>query len=161
MRDAVLHLGRMLGGREDMHVAAFARRGDGDLAFEIEVILPAAAEFTGQPMRRGLERGIDVAAVHLLHRRDVKLFRHRVLDRQHGRQHLVFDLHELGCRTRLIERRGRDRRDDLPFMLDEPGRQQRLVGADRRDVVLAGYVGCRDRGRLRPRLRARPKGRST
>ncbi len=50
MGDAVLHFGRMLGGGEDMEVAAFARRGDGDLAFEIEVILAAAVKFALQPM---------------------------------------------------------------------------------------------------------------
>ena len=51
MGDAVLHLGRVLGRGEDVEVAAFARRCDRDLAFEIEVILTAATEFAAEAMR--------------------------------------------------------------------------------------------------------------
>ena len=47
-----------------MDVAGFARHGERDLAFEIEMILPAAAQFAGEAMRRGCERGVDVAASH-------------------------------------------------------------------------------------------------
>ena len=47
MRDAVLHLGRVLGRAHDVHVAAVAGSGERDLAFEIEMILAAAAQLAG------------------------------------------------------------------------------------------------------------------
>ena len=52
----MLHFGGML--RRGMHdqVAVLARQDEGDLAFEIEVLLPADAERRAQPVRRGLQR---------------------------------------------------------------------------------------------------------
>ena len=44
MRDAVLHLGRMLGRAQHVHAAVVAGRGERDLALEIEMILAAAAQ---------------------------------------------------------------------------------------------------------------------
>ena len=38
--------------REHVHVAGLAGRREGDLAFEIEMVLAAAAHLAGQPMRR-------------------------------------------------------------------------------------------------------------
>ena len=119
MRDAVLNLGRMLGGREDMDIAAFARGRKRDLAFEIEVILPATAEFAREPMRRRCERSGNIAALHLLDGRNVKLLCHRLLDGENGGKNLVFDLHQLRRGACLVEGYGSDRGDNLPFMLDQ------------------------------------------
>jgi hypothetical protein len=52
MRDAVLHLGRMLGRAQHMHVAGLARRRQRDLPLEIEMILAATLELARQSMRR-------------------------------------------------------------------------------------------------------------
>ena len=144
MRDAVLHFGRMLGRREDMEVAAFAGRRDRDLAFEIEVILPAAVEFA-------LAGDASQISARRRYRRDPSSgsarhgfrFATASCDGEHWRKDFVFHLHELCRGAREIERRGRYRRHHLTFMLDEAGREQRLVGADRRDVVLAGNVAAR------------------
>ena len=108
--------------REHVEVAAFARRRERDLAFEIEVILPAAAEFAAQPMRRRLQRGIEIAALHLLRRRDILLARERLFDGEDRRQFLVFDVHQLRGRAREIERRRGDRGDRLSFMFDRSSR---------------------------------------
>ena len=56
MPDRVLDLGRMLGRREDVEVAAVARNRERDLAFEIEMILPAAMQFALEAMRRRFQR---------------------------------------------------------------------------------------------------------
>ena len=42
--DLVLDLGRVLGGGEDVHIAAFLRPGHGGLAFEVEMLLPAKGQ---------------------------------------------------------------------------------------------------------------------
>ena len=146
MRDPVLHLGRVLGRAHDVHVAAVAGSGERDLAFEIEMILAAAAQLAGEPMRRGGERGLDLAARHDLRRRDQALARHRLLDAEHCRQRLVFDRDQLCRRARLIERRRRDRGHRLALVLDDIDGEHRLVAADRRDVVLARDVRRRDHG---------------
>ena len=104
MRDAVLHLGRMLGRAPHLHVAGVAGGRERDLSFEIEVVLAAAAQFARQAMRRAGERGLDIAAHHRLRRRDEAVARHRLLDRQHGGQRLVVDLDQLRRRARLVER---------------------------------------------------------
>ena len=58
----VLDLGRMLGRGMHDDVAVLARQGEGDLAFEIEMLLPADAELGAQRVRRRLHRGVGVAA---------------------------------------------------------------------------------------------------
>ena len=52
VRHEVLHLGRVLGGGMDGDVAILARDGERDLAFEIEVLLPADAEALRDAVRR-------------------------------------------------------------------------------------------------------------
>ena len=52
----MLHFGGMLGRGMHDQVAVLARQDKGDLAFEIEVLLPADAERRAQPVRRGLQR---------------------------------------------------------------------------------------------------------
>ena len=71
-----------------------------------------------------------------------------------ARQRLVVDLDQLRGGARLVERRGRDGGDRLALVLDQVGRKQRLVAADRRDVVLARNVGRGD-GRDDARRRER------
>ena len=41
----MLHLGRVLGGGSDGDIAILARYGNRDLAFQIEMLLPARAKF--------------------------------------------------------------------------------------------------------------------
>ena len=62
----MLHLGRVLGGGKDLHLAGFTGNGDGDLAFQIEMILPATADFTFQAQRGSLKCSLRVAVAHHL-----------------------------------------------------------------------------------------------
>ena len=50
--DDMLHLGRMLRRGIDVDVAVLARDREGDLALEIEMLLPADAELARERMRR-------------------------------------------------------------------------------------------------------------
>ena len=146
MGDAVLHLGRMLGRREHVHVAGLAGRREGDLAFEIEMVLAAAAHLAGQPVRGLGEAGGEIAAGDRLRRADIVLARDRLLDGQDCGQRLIGDGDELRRRARLVERRRRHRGHRLAGIGDAIGGEQRLVAADRRDVVLARDVRGGDDG---------------
>ena len=66
--DGVLDLGRVLGGGMDQHVAVLAGDGVGDLAFEVEMVLPADMQRAGDAVRGGGERGVRVAEPHLVRR---------------------------------------------------------------------------------------------
>jgi hypothetical protein len=140
MRYAVLHFRRMLRRGEDVHVVAFPGRCDGDLPFQIEVVLPAAAQFARQTMPRIFQCSIDVAACHDLRRNQKLLTLDRLFDREDRIEYLIVDLHKPGPRPGLIERRRGNGDDRLPFIFHNILRQQRLVGADRANIVLAGNI---------------------
>ena len=57
MRDPVLHLARVLRAAGDVPLVLLARHGEGDLAFQIKVLLPADGELALQAVRRYGERG--------------------------------------------------------------------------------------------------------
>ena len=57
-----LNLGRVLRRRVDDHLALLAGIGDRRLRFEIELLLPAAGEHAAEPVRRGGQLLVDVAA---------------------------------------------------------------------------------------------------
>ncbi len=76
----------MLRRRVDLHAAAFARHGQRDLAFEVEVVLAAGARGSMQPVRRGADCGRGVAAHHMDRRQHVGFRRQRVVDREDRRQ---------------------------------------------------------------------------
>jgi hypothetical protein len=57
-----------------MHLSRLARRGDRDLALEVEMLLPANLERAAQAVRRGGKRGIGgIAARHALGGLDQRL----------------------------------------------------------------------------------------
>ena len=147
VRNAMLDFGRMLGRAPHMHVGALARRSERDLPLEIEMVLTAAVQLAGKPMRRAGDRCLHVAADHELRRRNVAVPRHRLFNRQHRGKRFVVDGGELRRGARLIECGRRDRRHRLAFVFDDVRGQCRLATADRRDVVLTGNVGRRDRER--------------
>ena len=52
------------------HVAVLARDRERDLAFEIEMLLPADAKRSFEPVRRACNGGIDIAAAERIIRHD-------------------------------------------------------------------------------------------
>ena len=139
-RADMLHLGRMLGRGMDRDVAVLAWQREGDLAFEIEMLLPADAELGFEPMRCTCQRRIGIAAQHRRRRLHIGLsFQRRrdVEDRFFG---LDLDDDFLDSGTRRIERFRDDHRQRLARELDPVDGEQRFVLADGRNVVLAGNV---------------------
>src|SRR5260370_3456824 len=103
MRDAVLHLGRMLCRAVDQHAAILARDGERDLSLEIEMILSPGAQPSAQAMWRGGEGGAGTATLHDLWCGDVALGGERRLDREDGWQRRVVDGNALCRLTRSRE----------------------------------------------------------
>ena len=142
----MLHFRGMLGRGIDMDVAILARDRQRDLAFEIEMLLPADAEPAVQLQGRLRDRRIRIAAAVSVIGQNGFTALQRVLDRDARR--LGFDLHH-----RLLDRAARDipiRRDDgeerLTQKADVGVDEERIVAEGRRHVVLAGDVGCGEHG---------------
>ena len=154
VRDAMLHLGRVLGRGIDQHVGVFLRHGERDLAFEVEMILPAAARLAGDPVRRGGDRSRRVAPLHRLRFGDIALALQRLLDGEHGFQHLVLDRDQRRRPPRGVAIAGGDRSDRVADIFGDSVGEDRLVREDRRDVVDPRYVGGGDDG-AHPRESAR------
>jgi hypothetical protein len=151
----VLHFGRMLGRGIDQHLAALAGKRKGDLAFEVEMLLAAAAQPAFEPLRRARERR-HIAALRLHRRQHEHLLFQRLLDREHRLERLVFHFGEKRRAARELDARRRHGENRLTAELDQLGGEQRLVGQHRPDVVHAGNVGRRHHrdhaGRLAHRI---------
>ena len=140
----VLDLGRVLGRGPDGDLVVLSRHGQGDLSFEVEMLLPADAHPTiEQAARCGGDGGLGVAAaqgerVGDERRRSASPL-HGVED---GRQLRVLDVRQRRGAAGLVAGAGGDGEDRLADELDQVGRQQRLVVAvGRADIVLARHVG--------------------
>lgn len=144
-RDQVLDLAGMLGRRPDVDVAVLARRGQGHLALEVEVVLAADRELALDPARRGGERGLGVAARHALRGLDLQVHGPSGGDVDGGRQILVLDDGQAGGGACGGDRDGGDGEQALAHAIDLASRRltgsEQLVVVDHRaDVVLAGDV---------------------
>ena len=138
--DQMLDLGRVLGRGPDVDVAILARRGQRDLAFEVEVILAADRELALHAAGRGRQRGLGVAARHALAGLDLQVHLTRGCDVDGGRQLFVLD-HGLGRGGAGGGDRGRgDGEQALADAVDLAGGEQLVVMDDGADIVLAGHV---------------------
>jgi hypothetical protein len=124
----------------DGDVAILAGQREGDLTFQVEMLLPADAELAGDPMRRGGHRPLRVAAQDRGRRLDVGFAGKRRRDVDDRVLGLDFDDHFCSGRPRGIESVRHDHRQRLAQELDPVDGEQRLVLADRRNVVAAGNV---------------------
>ena len=141
-RSDMLHFARMLGRRTDKDRAVLARHGERDLAFQIKVLLPADADFSGAAQRR---RGNRLGGVAI----DEGVVRHHglargpaLLDGDVGRLRIHLDLGAQHRPARRIARSRSDRENRLVMKQHRVLHQNRLVGTPRGDVVLARDVGC-------------------
>ncbi len=142
MAHHMLHFARMLRRGIDGDVLVLARHGHGDLAFEIEMILPADAHLPLQPARRLGNSFRRIAALQRQRRRDEPVrLRIEFADVDDEGHFLVFDLRKLAGAPRLLPRLGDDAEDRLAMELHHAVGQHRLVmAAGRRNVVLARHV---------------------
>ena len=142
MRHHVLDFARMLCRGVDRDVMVFARHGQGDLAFEVEMVLPAEVHPALDALRGFLDRRLGVAAGKRQRRRDeLALLRVKLGDVEDERQLLIFDLREPRRAPRLFAGFCDDAEDRLAEKLHDAVGEHRLVmAAGRRDVVLARNV---------------------
>ena len=121
-------------------------RREGDLAFEIEMLLAADAELRAQPVRCVLERGVGIAAQEGRRRLDIGLPGKRGLDVEDRFVRLDVGLHPFGRVPRGVERCRHDHRQRLARELDTFLGEQRLAMMARRDIVLARNVAGAQHG---------------
>ena len=76
----MLHLGRVLGGGGDGDIAILTWQGDGNLAFQVEMFLPARAKFARCGKRRRSNRARRIALGDFLRRQQIGLCRQRIFD---------------------------------------------------------------------------------
>ena len=138
MRHPVLHLAGVLRAAVDQPLILLLRQRQRDLAFQIEMLLPANGELALQPMRRGGQRSGGVAAPHRDGGQHEALRRHRLFDGQHRRQRRDVELDLARRMARRLHGVGDDQADHLAgvlhgvagehrFVLDEGG-QHRVTG---------------------------------
>ena len=127
MGDLVLNLGRMLGGRDDMH-PVLQRNGGGDLAFQIEMLLPADLDFAfdhGGGLREALRKIAPVP-------QDRALFKAGIGGERvfHCQKRGEFGVGDLAQPRRLAGREvglGDDKEDRLAMVQDLASGQQGFV----------------------------------
>src|SRR5215207_500642 len=124
-----------------MDVAILARDRQGDLAFEIEVLLPADAEPTFQFHRRLCDRRMRITATISIIRQHGFAALQRILDGD--ARGLGFDLHHrlLDGAARHVAVRRDDGEQGLTQKADVDVDEERIVAEGGRYVVLAGNVG--------------------
>ena len=142
----MLDLGRMLGRGMHQKIAVLARQGEGDLAFEIEMLLPADAELGSEPVRCRLQRRVGIAAQDGRRRLDIGLLGQRRLDIEDRLGRLDVEPGALGGGARRVEGMGHHHGQRLAGVLDLVLGEQRLLLAGTGDVVEAGNVACGEHG---------------
>jgi len=91
-RHQMLDFARMLGRAHDRHVSTLAGDGEGDLAFQIKMILPADPKSSRQAMRRRVDCSFRLAALHLMRREDESFLLHGLIDGEDRIKGRGFDL---------------------------------------------------------------------
>ncbi len=139
--DEVLAFARMLGGGEDMDLSGLARDRHRDLAFEVEMLLPADFERAGQAVGGGGERGGGIAARHALGRLDQRVRRLGIGDADEGGEGLQIEQALARGAARSLDAGRGDEEHGLAGIEDLVFGEQGLVMHDRTDIVLAGDIG--------------------
>ena len=138
--DQMLHLRRVLGGGIDQHIAVLPRNRHGDLAFEIEMLLPADIDPPRQPVRRPSQRRGGIAARHELGRQHEGLGGQRLVDGQDRRQRFVFYHRGGGGTTRTGDAVGGNGEDRLAVVLHQPVGEDRIARQGRPDIVHPRHI---------------------
>ena len=145
-RDNVLHFARMLRRGIDQDRAILAGHRDGDLAFQIKMLLAADVHRAAQAKRRFGDRFGGIAADERIVRQHALAGRLALLDRNVRRLDRDFDLAAQRGAPRGIASRGNDREDRLIVVVNTIVREHRLIGMRRRYVVPPWNVCRGDHG---------------
>jgi hypothetical protein len=146
VRDDMLHLARMLGRAQHQHALVFLRHGVGDLAFQVELLLPADIQLALDRMRRAFERLLELAAREPHRRQHVRLRGLGRLRGQDRRQFVVSDFGQARGAAGLIVGFGDHDEDRLADVHHQSIGKNRIVVDDRAAVVDAGDIGGGEHG---------------
>ena len=137
----VLHLGRMLGGAMQQHIAILARNGKTDLPFKVKMILPANVHPPGMTMLGARQSRLGIALLHHMWRCYEKLLFQCFGNIQNRRQFFIFDFCQLGCGTGLRTGFCSDTKDRLAIKLhDAIGQNRLIIGVGWRNVILTWNI---------------------
>ncbi len=142
LRHLQLDLARMLGGRVHMHGAVVAGNRQCDLAFEVEVVLAAAAHRTAQPARCAGDGGIRLAAVHAHVGLHAAAGGQRVVDGQQGRQGGALGAGEARGAAGGVDRGRYHETEGLAVEADLAFGEDGIVVDHGAEIVGAGNVCC-------------------
>jgi hypothetical protein len=151
--DEVLHLGRMLRRRMHEHRAALAGNSERHLAFQVEVLLPAAAQLSFDPVFCGdaWVAAYDGEGWHY----ELASFK-GLVDGNDRLAQIVFGARAPRCAARSLHAGRRDGEERLAAELDPIDGEYRLVRQHRPDVVASRDIGradhCHNPGRAPHRL---------
>ena len=144
-RHHMLHFARMLRRRIDRDLVLLAGDGEGDLRFEIKMILAADFHAAFEAQRRAREAGGGVAARQRQRIGDQRAAGPRCGNVENERQLVIADLRQRGGAAGGVSGQRRYRENRLAGIMHHALRQHRLVVAMRRaDVVDARNISCRE-----------------
>ena len=148
--DDVLRLRRALRRGVDHHLAVLTGDGERRLRLEIQVLLPEIAKHPGEPVRRGGERSLGVAAVDPALGADEPATLDRPFDREDGLGSLALtldvDANEPPGDGEGLRAFGGEDHDRLPHVEHLAVGEDRLVLEERPEAAGGGQLGRRDHG---------------
>ena len=140
VRDEILDLGRMLGGRPDPHLVVLSGNRERRLPFEVEVLLAADPHPAFEPVRGGGNRKRRLPSPELVGGEHVDTGGQAVVHRHSRRDRIDLDSGtERGAAGRVAGLR-HHREHNLPVKEDLAGGENRVVAEGGAAVVRAGNV---------------------
>ena len=136
-----LNLGRVLRRGMDDDLPLLARIGDGRLRLQIELLLPTAGEHAAEPVRRGGQVRVHVAAGNPPQRSQELFAANRFGEIQDRLGGAAIDRHGLARFRQCGRRLGRHGRHRLTQIQNLAVGQKRLICDDQAKLVVAGHVG--------------------
>ncbi|OQC05888.1 MAG: hypothetical protein BWX79_02198 [Alphaproteobacteria bacterium ADurb.Bin100] len=140
MRHPVLGLARVLGAGIHQPLVLLLRQHIGDLAFQVEVLLPADLELAAEPVRRSRQPRLGVAPAHAHGRQHEALRGQRLAHVQHGRQGLYVQRHRAGGLARLHHGVGHHQTDDAADVFHRVDGEDGFIVGKRGQDRVAGDV---------------------
>jgi len=139
--DHMLDFRGMLGGGGDVDIAFLARHRERGLPLQVEMLLPADAQRSGQPVRALRDRGSGIAAPETVIGEHGLVARLGILDRDRRALGIDLDMRLARRAPGGVAGRRHDGEERLAVEIDLALGEHRIIAHGRGDVVGAGYVG--------------------
>ncbi len=139
-RNIMLHFRWMLGGGMEKNVAVFPRQREGDLPFQIKMILPADCKMLFQPVLRLANGLCGIAAAHFPARQDKAFGGKRLFYRGDGGEFLILNDGQLCGGAGLRKAVGGDGEKRLARIFDDIFRKDGIIPGNGGGVILPRHI---------------------